>query len=394
MQGGVRKRGKTWSYYFDIGIIDGKRKKKEKGGYRTKPEAETALRNAMYEYENGGYLQPKATTFMEFSMDWLNNYVNKMRKISTYNRYKELINKYLTTIGGMSIVDIQAYHIEQLLLKNKENISGATLQAIYTIINTIMTRAVKLKIIKDNPCKYIERPKRDKFTPDTLEIEEIKLVLNALDLNNIYDYMFYIGFKITIELGLRRGELGGLEWKDIDFKENLINIRNNLIYSNGHVLISTPKTDESNRSIYVSNEILDLLKILYDKKEENKKDYGEFYEVNTFEGKDYDLVMVWQNGKYIHPMYYLNKLKKTLKKAGINKDIRFHDLRHTNATLLISQGIDFKTVQNRLGHRDINTTLNIYSHVNKEMQKKATDKLSKILNKKGGKSVANKKHQV
>lgn len=244
-----------------------------------------------------------------------------------------------------------------------------------------MNRALHLKLIKDNPCKYVERPKRDKFTPDTLEIEEIEQLFNVLDLNNNYDYMFFIALKVALELGLRRGELGGLEWSDIDFKENLITINNNLIYSNGHVLMSTPKTEESNRTIYVSDQILNILKELKQKQEENKNKYGEFYVLNTFDDKDYDLVMAWQNGKYIHPMYYLDKLKKVLKKAGINKDIRFHDLRHTNATLLISQGIDFKTVQNRLGHKDINTTLNIYSHVNKEMQKKATDKLSKILNK-------------
>ncbi|WP_097026141.1 tyrosine-type recombinase/integrase [Clostridium peptidivorans] len=381
MQGGVRKRGKTWSYYFYIGIVDGKKKYKEKGGFRLKSEAQEALREAMTEFENGGFIKPKGITFMQFSMEWLENYVKPLRKVSTYNRYRELINKYLNDIGNMNIGDIQSYHLEELLLKNKNNISGSTLQGIYTIINTIMNRALHLKLIKDNPCKYVERPKRDKFTPDTLEIEEIEQLFDVLDQNNNYDYMFFIALKVALELGLRRGELGGLEWSDIDFKENLITVNNNLIYSNGHVLMSTPKTEESNRTIYVSDQILNILRELKEKQEENKNKYGKFYVLNTFDDKDYDLVMAWQNGKYIHPMYYLDKLKKVLKKAGINKDIRFHDLRHTNATLLISQGIDFKTVQNRLGHKDINTTLNIYSHVNKEMQKKATDKLSKILNK-------------
>lgn len=381
MQGGVRKRGKTWSYYFYIGVIDGKKKYKEKGGFRLKSEAQEALHGAMTDFQNGGFIQPKATPFMQFSMKWIEDYVKPLRKISTYNRYKELINKYLNDIGGINITDIQSSHIEELLLKNKGKISDSTLQSIYTIINTIMNRALHLKIIKDNPCKYVERPKRNKFTPDTLEIEEIEKIFSVLDLNNNYDYMFFIALKITLELGLRRGELAGLEWQSIDFEENLITINNNLIYSNGHVIMSTPKTEESNRTIYVSDTILNILKELKQKQEDNKKKYGEFYVSNSFDNKDYDLVMIWQNGKYIHPMYYLDKLKKVLKKADINKNIRFHDLRHTNATLLISQGIDFKTVQTRLGHKDITTTLNIYSHVNKEMQKKATDKLSNILNK-------------
>lgn len=381
MQGSVRKRGKTWSYYFDIGIVAGKRRKKEKGGFKTKPEAEKALNAAMYEFENGGFVQPKTNTLMEFSQEWLESYVKPLRKISTYNRYKELINKYLINIGSMNIADIQVYHIEQLLLKSKKTISGTTLQAVYTIINTIMNRALKLRLIKDNPCKYIERPKREKFIYTTLEPKEIEQLLSSLDLNNNYDYMFFIALRLTLELGLRRGELAGLEWKNVNNKENLITIENNLIYSNGHVLMSTPKTEESNRTIYISNELLKLLNELSNKQKANKKIYSDFYEKNTFNEKKYDLIMTWQNGKYIHPMYYLDKLKKVLKKAGINKNIRFHDLRHTNATLLLSQNVDMKTIQVRLGHKDFSTTANIYSHVNKEMQKKATKKLSKIFKK-------------
>ena len=93
--------------------------------------------------------------------------------------------------------------------------------------------------------------------------------------------------------------------------------------------------------------------------------------------------MTWEDGKYIQPNYYSHRFRKILKKLNFDKPVRFHDLRHTNATLLLSQGVDFKVIQTRLGHSDINTTLNIYSHVNMEMQKDATKKLNKILH--GGK---------
>lgn len=96
--------------------------------------------------------------------------------------------------------------------------------------------------------------------------------------------------------------------------------------------------------------------------------------------------MTWESGKRIHPLYYSQKFSKLLKKSSIDKKIRFHDIRHTNATLLLSQGVDFKTIQTRLGHSNINTTLNIYSHVSLEMQKNAVDKLSSIFN--GDKMVA------
>lgn len=383
MKGGVRKRGKTWSYYFYIGEINGKKKMKEKSGFKSKPIAERAMRDALYEYEHGNYIEPKKIILTQFALDWVENYIKPLRKITTYNRYKELINKYLSpAIGHINIVDIQPIHIEKMLLaiKKKNSIGSSTLQAVYTITNTIMNRALKLKLIRDNPCKYIERPKRTHFKPDILDVEEIPKLYGALDLNDMYDYMFHIALRMTLELGLRRGELGGLEWKDVNFKENTITIKNNLIYTNGHVYMVTPKTDESNRDIYISDETLSLLKELHKKQAKNKLKYGEFYTAqNIFNNKGYDLVMVWQDGKYIHPMYYLNKLKKVLKKAGINKNIRFHDLRHTNATLLLQEGNDLKVVQERLGHKDISTTANIYSHVNKQMQKQATDSISKLI---------------
>lgn len=381
MQGGVRKRGKTWSYFFYAGIVNGKKKTKEKGGFRTKAEAQKALNDAISDFNNNGYIEPKKTTFIAFCNDWVSEFVQNNRKVSTYNRYKELIKKYFeNSIGQLSVSDIQCYHIEQLLqnIKNTNTISNTTLQGIYTILNTIFNRALKLKLIKDNPCKFVERPKRDKFTPDILDIDEIKQILALLDLSDDYEHMFYLAMKLTLELGLRRGELGGVEWSDIDYKENSISIKNNLIYTNGHVRMSTPKTKESTRKIYISSDLLDLLKQLKARQEENKINYSEFYKENIFENKKYDLVMVWQNGNYIHPSYYPHKLTKLLKKANINKSVRFHDLRHTNATLLLQQGVDFKTIQTRLGHKDINTTLNIYSHVNLEMQKKATDKLLQV----------------
>lgn len=112
----------------------------------------------------------------------------------------------------------------------------------------------------------------------------------------------------------------------------------------------------------------------------NKLEFGQFYTNNVFNGNTFDFIFTWENGKYIHPNYYTLKFNRIIKKLGIEKKVRFHDLRHTNATLLLQQGIDFKTIQVRLGHSDINTTLNIYSHVTTNMQKDATEKLNTLLN--------------
>jgi integrase len=218
-----------------------------------------------------------------------------------------------------------------------------------------------------------------KYEADTLSIDEIQTLLSFLDLDDKFDYMYYIAFQITLELGLRRGELAGLTWDNIDLNNNCLKVRNNMVYSNGYVYVSELKTKESKRDLYISDDLKESLKDLRTKQKKHKLSYGEFYNKNTFNDKDYDLIMIWPDGHYIHPMYYTNKTKKLLTKSNINKTIRFHDIRHTNATLLLKSNVNMKVVQKRLGHSNYSTTANIYSHVDIEMQKDATNKLKNSL---------------
>ena len=140
---------------------------------------------------------------------------------------------------------------------------------------------------------------------------------------------------------------------------------------------------------YISEDLKKLLKSYKSVQNSNKLEYGENYIKNVLNGRAFDFILTWENGSYVHPNYYTLKFNRILKYLKFDKNVRFHDLRHTNATLLLSQGVDFKIIQTRLGHSDINTTLNIYSHVNLEMQKKATEKLADLLS--GGKAVAKNK---
>ncbi|WP_034438081.1 tyrosine-type recombinase/integrase [Clostridium ihumii] len=379
MQGSVRKKGNKWYYSFEVQGEGGKRKRIERTGGNTKKEALEALNDAIYKYNNG-FIEPKKMTYDEYMHDWL-EFIKENRKLNTYERYNQLYkNNIAPYIGNLLLKDIKALNIEKLLNKaKKQGLSNTTVQGIYGVINSSLNRAVKLQIINDNICRFVERPKREKFVAETLTIDEFNMILNELDKNNYGDYMFSLALTTTLELGLRRGELGGLEWNDINFDNNSIRIKNNLIYTNNSVELGTPKTEDSNRAIYASNELLLKFKAYRKIQALNKLEYGEFYEKNVFNGKTFDFIFTWENGKYIHPNYYTLKFSRIIKKLGIEKKVRFHDLRHTNATLLLQQGIDFKTIQVRLGHSDINTTLNIYSHVTTDMQKNATEKISSLL---------------
>lgn len=200
-----------------------------------------------------------------------------------------------------------------------------------------------------------------------------------MNLEKYNDYVFYLALNIVLELGIRRGELAGLEWSNINFAENTITIKNNLIYSHGKTYLGTPKTDESARSLYISNHLKELLMKHKELQDAHVKDYAELYESNIYNDVAYDFLMRWENGKHIHPHYYTQRINRILPQIGIDRTIRFHDLRHTNATLLLSEGVDFKTIQARLDHTDIYTTLNLYFHVNMDMQKAASNKISSLI---------------
>ncbi len=227
-----------------------------------------------------------------------------------------------------------------------------------------------MRILIKNPCDYVDRPVREKFVANVLSVDEFYSVLDILDVTLYRDYIFSLALHVVLELGLRRGELAGLEWSNIDFKENTISITNNLVYTEGKTMVSSPKTDESKRVLYISDDLKELLKNYKLLQNKNKLSYGPRIFMNIYNNREYDFVMTWENGKRLHPLYYTQKFQNLLKKSSVNKKIRFHDLRHSNATLLLSKGVDFKTIQTRLGHADISTTLNIYSHVSHEMQKK------------------------
>ncbi|KRU36853.1 tyrosine-type recombinase/integrase [Clostridium sporogenes] len=381
MKGGVRKRGSSWYYYFDVGKVDGKRKKIERKGGTTEKEALKKLNEEIFKY-NTGYVEPNKITANQYLNDWIENYIKEEKKINTYYRYKEIFNNNLkSNLNNLSLQDIKPIHITNLLSKErKKKLSNTTLQIIYGVLNSALNRAVKLQMINDNPCKFVDRPKRKKFKPSVLTLEEINGIFQSLDTENYNDYIISLALNIVLELGLRRGELGGLEWNDIDFENHCINIKNNLIYTNCEVKLTTTKTEDSERTLYISDKIIKLLKAHKKIQAENKLKYGPHYEDNVFNSKKYNFVMTWENGKYVHPNYYTSKFKKITNKLNLNKNVRFHDLRHTNATLLLKQGVDFKIIQSRLGHSDISTTLNIYSHVSIDMQKSATEKLSKLFN--------------
>ena len=380
MEGSLRKRGSKWYYSYESIDSSGNKKRIERVGGKTKKEAQQKLNEALYK-RDCGYIEVDNTLLKDYLNSWLLQYIKPNRKENTFFRYQGVIQQaIMPCIGNIQLRNLKPIHIESMLDFNRNRgLKNTTLQNIYTILNSSLNRALKLQLINNNVCKFVDRPKREKFIAETLNLNEFNIIMDSLS-DSYNDYLMKLALTITLELGLRRGELAGLTWENIDLENNKMKIINNLIKTNAGVNVTTPKTEESKRTLIISDMLVTMLKQHKKIINQNKLKYGEFYtKYNTFNNMHYDFLFVWENGIYVDPNYWTHRFSRILKKLSINKRIRWHDLRHTNATLLLSQGINFKTIQIRLGHADINTTLNIYSHVTEEMQKEATTKINNLM---------------
>ena len=376
MQGSIRKKGK--SYYIRY-YQDGKQI--ERIGGKTKKEAQSKLNEILYKLENGYTIS--SDMFISDYLDmWLDDYIKDIRSENTYVKYKNICDKYIIPVlGDIKLSALKVIHIEKLIRHfRKEGLNPTSTQNYYGIIRAALNKAVKLQLLNDNPCKFIDTPKRGKFKANTLTVQEFYLIYDKLNAELYEDYIFKLALDIALETGLRRGEMCGLTWDDIDFTNKCIHINQALIRVDNTYTISSLKTDSSYRSLPVSDALLIKLENHKKRQKINRVKYGQFYLKNIFNKKEYDLVFTWENGKFIIPSNFLQRLKRMLKHCNINKNIRWHDLRHTNATLLLEGGASMKTVQERLGHSLMQTTSDTYAHVTEKMNREATNIISNILN--------------
>lgn len=385
MNGSVRKKGNTW-YYRYYEYSDGGKKQIERKGGTTKKEALKKLNDELYRINNG-MIKPSETILKDYLDMWLNDFVKPLRSENTVSSYKGSIDKYIEPVlGNLKLCDIKVIHIEQFLANmRKTKLSSSTIQKHFLVINAALNKAIKLQMLQDNPCKYVEVPKRQKHSINILSLDEIQMIYNKLDINKYDDFIFYLAIALTVETGLRRGEMCGLSWGNVDFDKKMIHVRDALIRIDDDFRISKLKTESSYRNLPLSDEVLKLLKHLQNLQRQNILQYGEFYtRFNIFNNDPtkYDLVFVHQDGKYIVPSNFLQRLKRICGYCEINKNIRWHDLRHSNATLLLKDGVSMKVIQERLGHSMMQTTADIYAHVTDEMNRDATNVISNSLYKK------------
>ncbi|MCM3145080.1 site-specific integrase [Brevibacillus sp. MER 51] len=371
MKGYFRKRGSLWSFTVDIGRkADGSRNQKTKGGFKTKREAEQACAELITQLTKGDYLEPSKKTVQEAMEAWLNTILQSTLRISTYDNYsKAIVKRIIPALGKLKLKDVQADHIQSFYLTLiKDGLSPEYIRYLHSILKSFFTYQVRLQNITKNVVKLAIPPRIGRKEQKTWSIEEAVCFLEVAKEDN---QSYYIVYLLALYTGLRRGEILSLRWRDCDLDQGKISVCQTLYYSNQQFHFLEPKTSRSNRLVSIPDTVVEILKAHRLEQEKHKRDMECIYE-------DYDLIVANEIGKPINPRSLTGHFRRTIQKARVPK-IRFHDQRHTHATILLKLGEHVKIVSERLGHSNAAMTMNVYSHVTSDMQKEAAKKFDMAL---------------
>lgn len=391
---------------------------------KTEKQNKRDLDAFVFEFEHkvhsGKYLNGEKLTFQAFTEIWKKDYAEHHLEASTFQLYNHLLDAHiLPVIGNLKVAKIQPNHLNKLYrelsTQRKDGKEGGyspkTVKHVHNLISAVYTAAMKWNVVLDNPCNRVEPPKqaaaRDKIKYFTIEQTELFLTLITNGYNSNYsahdrtndagkvyhvsDYsekrtvptQYRLFYLLAVFCGMRRGELIALEWSDLDFENRTVSITKSTSVVNGKPLTKAPKTKTSIRTISVPASVLDAAR-------EWRKEYLSYRMSlgSAWEGSNH--IFIQWNGRQMWPDSPYNAFKRIIrnynksvtKEADKLPEIPLHGLRHTSATLLISQNVDVRTVSGRLGHAQTSTTMDIYSHALQKMDQKAADALDTLLTKK------------
>lgn len=343
---------------------------------KTQKEARDKMAALREEIKSGIKITAKKVTFGEWLDKWLEDHIKISTRLTTYENYLCMVKTHIKPVlGNVRLDKLKAEEIQELLRLKLEGakdgegkkLSSKTVNLIYTVIHSALQQAIRSNILAYNVADRVTRPKKVRNEIQPMNEGQIHHFLGA-----IADDRMFAAYYLLLATGMRRGELLGLKWADIDFNNKCLHINRALAKTNTHgAQFADTKTQKSRRMISLNSETMQVLKQHAQRQTEEKNIVEKLYQ-------DQDMVFCREDGMPMHPDTFTHRFKKLLKKAGM---IGFcvHDLRHSFATMALNSGIHPKVVQEILGHSNIHTTLDIYSHVLPGIIEKAMEQIGAIL---------------
>lgn len=370
MRGSVIKRGNTWSVVVYMGRDPSTRKKRYhwiKGG-RTKKEAERKLAELLHQVDQGSYVKPSKKTLGEFLATWLEVYASVSVRQRTYESYQERAAHIVDVMGNIPLSELKPQHLQhyystKMCSKRRDGkpggLSSGTLIKHHNLLKQALGHAVKWGLLARNVADAVDAPRVSRKEMRTLSVEETHRLLEACN-GTIWHPLFHT----AIWTGLRRSELLGLRWKDLDLDFatlQVVQVMHQL--KDGSRVFLEPKTVKSRRAVALSpSSCLVLRSHLADQKA--------LASHLGFSLAEDALVFAHPDGTPLAPAGVTHAFSRISRKCGIH-GVRLHDLRHTHASQMLKAGVHPKIVSERLGHASINITLDTYSHVLPGLQEAA-----------------------
>lgn len=383
----IRKRGGTYQIRVSLGYDKNGNHKEQAMTWRpdegmSERQIQKELNRQAVMFEEAcmhGY-KAKSVKFEELAEEWFADYARLNLRSTTYERMRQLTHRIYPAIGHLRIDKISPRQLQGFvnsLAKEGANektgkpLAPKTIRHNLSFISDVFSYAVKMDMLSDNPCRRVTIPKGEAKEKDIYTIDEIAHIFELLDGDDV-PIKFRVFFKLAVYSGYRRGELLGLEWKDVDFDNNVINVRRTSNYTaDKGIYTDTTKTKKSQRSQKYPQHVMDMLKELKAEQDAECLKLGDKW-VET------DRLFIKWDGRPMHnntPYFWFTEFCE-------KNNVRFcdiHSLRHLHASLLINAGVDVVAVSGDLGHSQVSTTSNIYCHMFQEAQARTRNAIAEAL---------------
>jgi integrase len=329
---------------------------------KTRQEVAKRLSEALHELDRGLPMLDERQTCQQYLETWIETVKPQIRS-SSWRRYSDYVRVHLVPgLGRIPLAKLTPQHVQLFYARKlSEGLSTSTVHHVHGVLHRALKDALLMGLVQRNVTEMVRAPRRSSREMMTLTDHQAKLLLEV-----VKGERFEALYLLALTTGMRLGELLGLRWQDLDLERRMLQVRVNVQEFDGRFVIAETKTAYSRRSIGLTPTAIESLRRHRAGQNEDRLALGLAWD-NTL-----DLVFPNRTGGIMIPDNLTKRyFKEILRKLGFSEEIRFHDLRHTAATLLLSRGVNPKVVSEMLGHADISITLRVYAHVTPHMQEAA-----------------------
>jgi len=335
---------------------------------KTQGEALEKLRKAQQEEKQGTLATGPRQKLGDYLNQWLEQVHKPMIRVSTYIEYRSLLNRHIVPeLGNIYLQKLTPQHIQTFYAtKQREGRAPRSVAIMHAVLHSALEHAVRWNLVSRNVVSLVSPPRMEKHEAVLLTSAQAQKLLEVAKGQHMYALLV-----IAVTTGMRRGEILALHWSDIDFQASTLFVRHTVNRYPGYGFVENePKTKSSRRKIVLPNIVIEALKAHRSIQDDMRLKAGEKW-------IEHDLIFSSKHGDYLYPTTLGGRFHKLLDAAGL-PSMRFHDLRHSAATILLTMGVHPKVVQELLGHSSIAMTMDTYSHLLPSMQKDAMDRINDV----------------